>query len=280
MADKAVIHLVSDSTGETVEAAVDAGLAQFDAAEVDIRSHIFIRSAHSVRQTLAAIAAEPGPVFLTLVDDARRQEMIEGCRKLGVEVVSILSPIIQALARRLGQREARKPGKRHDVNADYFARIDAIEYAISHDDGASGDRIAQADVILTGVSRTSKTPTCIYLGVRGIKAANVPLIPGRGAPPELTEAVARGAPVVALTISPNRLAQIRAHRLDAIGGGALEDYAELDQIRREISEARLLFDGLGLPVVDVTRRSIEETAAAIIAEIRASRSRNASEGAA
>ena len=156
----------------------------------------------------------------------------------------------------------------HRLNNDYFDRIAALDFAIAYDDGAIGTRLGQADVILTGVSRTSKTPTCIYLAYRGIKAANMPLVPGAEPDPAFFQAMARGVPVIGLTASPSRLSQIRGQRLEAIGSTKTAEYAELDQIRGEVADARLFFEQHGIPVIDVTRRSIEETAAEVLALLR------------
>ena len=156
----------------------------------------------------------------------------------------------------------------HRITSVYFDRIAALDFAISHDDGALGDRLMQADVILTGVSRTSKTPTCIYLAHRGVKAANVPLVPKTTPDPAFIAAIGKGVPVIGLTASPARLSQIRSQRLEAIGSVQTADYAEIDAIRAEVADARIFFDRHDIPVIDVTRRSIEETAAEILALLR------------
>lgn len=268
-----VLHLISDSTGETVATAASAVISQFEGLELARRQHVFVRTERDVDAALDAIAAEPGLVVYTLLTERLSARLQEGCERLDVPMVPLLEPFFDAMSDFAGGVSARRrPGRQHDLDAAYFDRVSAIDYAMAHDDGATPERLRKADVILVGVSRTSKTPTCLYLAVRGIKAANLPLVPGRAPPPALEEAIAAGTPAVGLIASPTRLVQIRGHRLEAIGAAphrGAEDYADPARVREEVASARLLFDRLGLPVIDVTRRSIEETAAAILALMRA-----------
>ncbi|HSF94311.1 MAG TPA: pyruvate, water dikinase regulatory protein [Thermohalobaculum sp.] len=271
------LHLISDSTGETVHALARAALAPFQ-DEVDVQLHlsVFLRSERDLKAAMALVKANPGPVWLTMVDSAMRAKVEAACAELGVETVAILRPLIAMLERLTGRSPSPKPGMQHRITEDYFDRVAALDYAISSDDGALGARLQRADVILTGISRTSKTPTCIYLAYRGVKAANVPLVPGREPPPELFVAMAGGIPVVGLTASPSRLMQVRSQRLESLGQASLTqsgatEYADLDRIRTEVADARLFFQRHQIPVIDVTRRSIEETAAEILAVLRARR---------
>ncbi|MEM7545052.1 MAG: pyruvate, water dikinase regulatory protein [Pseudomonadota bacterium] len=260
-----IVYLLSDSTGETVARLGTATLSLFDDVDVDRRLRIFIRSDADVKSVVDEIRAEPGLVILTMVDSALREVLLKAAADIGVVAVPALQPILVAMERFLDKTATRRIGSQYRIDDLYYKRIDAIDYAIAHDDGALSDRLARADVILTGVSRTSKTPTCIYLAVRGIKAANLPLVPNVDPPSALFDAVEKGVPVFGLTASPTRLAQIRSHRLEAIGHDQGADYAALEQIRQEVADARLLFDRIGAQVIDVTRRSIEETAAEITA---------------
>jgi regulator of PEP synthase PpsR (kinase-PPPase family) len=217
---------------------------------------------------LEGVRETPGLVWYTLVDPAMRNRIEEVCRDLDVESISVLTPLIDGLSRHLGRAPSHRPGLQHQMGSDYFDRIAALDFAISHDDGAIAERLRRADVILTGVSRTSKTPTCIYLAYRGVRAANVPLLPNREPPQELLDAVKSSIPVIALTASPSRLAQVRSHRLESLGQTSAADYADLERIRNEVAAARLFFQRHQIPVIDVTRRSIEETAAEVLAELR------------
>jgi regulator of PEP synthase PpsR (kinase-PPPase family) len=263
-----IVYLLSDSTGETVGRVGAATLSLFDDTPVDKRLRIFIRSVAEADTVIEEIRNEPGLVILTMVDPDLRQKLIDAAKVIGVTAVPVLQPVIEAAETYLGTTAAPRMGSQYRVDDLYYRRVDAIDYAISHDDGALTDRLSRADVILTGVSRTSKTPTCIYLAVRGVKAANLPLVPGIDPPKVFFDAIAKGLPVIGLTASPTRLAQIRSHRLEAIGHDQGADYAALDIIRQEVADARLLFDRIGAHVIDVTRRSIEETAAEIMAILR------------
>jgi len=267
--DTTPMHLISDSTGETLNAMYRAALARFAGAQPPTHFSIFVRSAADLEAALAKVRAEPGLVIFTLADPANRATLLRTCAEIGVPVVPALEPLVSAMAAQFGRRPADRPGMQHRINSEYFDRIAALDFAIAHDDGALGDRLQQAHVILTGVSRSSKTPTCIYLAYRGIKAANVPLVPKTDPPRAFFDALDRGVPVIGLTASPSRLAQIRQNRLQTIGETKPAEYAELDRIRAEVADARLFFEKHDIPVIDVTRRSIEETAAEIFAILRA-----------
>jgi hypothetical protein len=276
------LHLISDSTGETLHALARAALAPFrHKAETEIHLSVFVRSGRDLDAALAGVRANPGLVWFTVVDSAMQAQIAAACAALGVESAGVLDPLIGMLARVMGETPSHRPGMQHRLNNDYFDRIAALDFAIAHDDGSHGrgtlgERLKRADVILTGISRTSKTPTCIYLAYRGVKAANVPLVPNREPPRELLEAMAAGTPVIGLTASPSRLAHIRGHRLESLGQPAtvpeiaegVAGYADLGRIRAEVADARLFFQRHRIPVIDVTRRSIEETAAEILAELR------------
>lgn len=272
--EKVHLHLISDSTGETVHALARAALAPFARAdEVEIHLSVLVRSSRDVDAALAAIRAQPGPVWFTVVESTLRRRIAACCNELSLPVADVLDPMITALAGLFGEGPTGRPGLQHRMTTSYFDRVAALDYAISHDDGAHdssrlGQRLRQADVILTGISRTSKTPTCIYLAYRGVKAANIPLIPNRTPPQALFDAMAAGVPVIGLTASPARLAHVRRQRLESLGQPETAGYADVDRIRIEVADARLFFQRHRLPVIDVTRRSIEETAAEILAALR------------
>lgn len=263
------LHLISDSTGETLHSLARAALAPFeDSVDVQLHLSVFVRSKRDLAGTLEGIRADPGPIWLTMVNPRMRKRIEKEAAILGLECFAILGPLIAMLERLTGKSASPRPGMQHRVTDDYFDRVLALDYAISHDDGALGPRLMRADVILTGISRTSKTPTCIYLAYRGVKAANVPLIAGQEPPDALFEAMAAGISVVGLTASPSRLVHVRSHRLESLGQPASTDYADLERVRAEVADARLFFQRHAIPVIDVTRRSIEETAAEILAVLR------------
>jgi len=264
------LHCVSDSTGDTIRSVARACLVQFDAA--DIVEHLWplARTPRAMERVLEDIAAFPGPVMFTLVNDALRDQLMAGCRRLKVPCISVLDPIIAALGTFLGEQPSHQPGRQHEMNAEYFMRIEAMDWALAHDDGQLTADLQHTDVILIGVSRTSKTPTCLYLANRGIKAANVPFIPGVPLPHGI-DRNSRSGPagpnmplIVGLTKDPRRLVEIRRARLLSLRQQDETPYVDLDQVRTEISQARRLFTANNWPVIDVSRRSIEETAAAIM----------------
>ncbi|MEM8792683.1 MAG: pyruvate, water dikinase regulatory protein [Pseudomonadota bacterium] len=262
------IHLISDSTGETLLTTIRAVLAPFQHVPVALHQSVFVRSQSDIEAALDQVRRAPGIVFHTLVNQDHRRMVDAGCEELSQFSIPLLDPLIARMGEYLGDHPRHKPGMQYRIDSDYFDRISAMDFAISHDDGALGSRLLRADVILTGVSRTSKTPTCIYLAYRSIRAANMPLVPGIKPDPAFFEALDAGVPAIGLTASPTRLSQVRTHRLEALGDRT-QSYADLEKIREEVAEARLFFQRYGLPVIDVTRRSIEETAAEILAILRA-----------
>src|SRR4051794_37711647 len=220
-----------------------------------------VRTRSQIDRVIAGVEANPGLVLFTMVNDALRQVLQDGCRRLQVPAIPVLDPVIGALAAYLGRESRGLPGKQHLLDSEYFARIDAMTFAINHDDGQSSWGINDADVCLVGVSRTSKTPTCLYLANRGVKAANVPFVPGVSLPAELMQA--QKPLIVGLTNDPERLIHLRRNRLSMLDHNESTDYTDIEAVRTEVREARRIFAEHHWPVIDVTRRSIEETAAAI-----------------
>lgn len=256
------IILMSDATGETVTAAAEAVASQFVEMPVAITLHPFVRSIERAKTLIAGFADVDLVIYTTVNTEISNLVQIAS-KTGGFRAISLLDPVMQAFEKLDGSRPTGQPGKQYSVDKDYLERVSAIDYAISHDDGLSSEYLRQADVILVGVSRTSKTPTCIYLAYQGIRAANVPLVPDQPVPDSFIEALEAGVPAVGLIASPTRLSQIRQHRLKILGNPELTAYAEAKDIQNELASARLFFEKHGLPVIDVTRRSIEETAAAV-----------------
>lgn len=256
------VHLVSDSTGETLNAMAKAVIARFDGVIPIEHIYALVRSHKQMDQVLNAIAGSPGVVLHTIVDRELRTALEDGCRRLGMPQIGALDPLVGALSRYLGASISTRVGAQHALDTDYFNRIGALDYAMAHDDGQSQGDLEQADVVLVGVSRTSKTPTCIYLAHRGVRAANVPLVPGQEAPERLNDL--KNPLIVGLTVSPDRLIQIRRNRLTGLGETRPSTYVDLDSVRDETVKARRMFERRGWPTIDVTRRSIEETAAQVI----------------
>lgn len=258
------VHLVSDATGETLNAIARAALAQFEGVVVHEHFYALVRSQRQLQRAVEHIRAEPGLVFFTLVNPELRQELLRECAAMSLPSYDVLETPIAVMRQFLGAgaAETHRPGGQHDVDQKYLQRIEALNFSIAHDDGQSLDTISDAQVILVGASRTSKTPTCVYLAIRGIRAANVPLVPGAPLPPQLLS-VAKPL-VVGLWASPDRLVQVRRNRLTTLGEARDTGYVDLDSVRTEVANTRKLFEQQDWPVIDVSRRSIEETAAAVL----------------
>jgi regulator of PEP synthase PpsR (kinase-PPPase family) len=256
------LHLLSDSTGETLEMIAKAALAQFDDAEVIRHFWPMVRSQQHLDRIVAELAANPGLVLYTLVNAEIRVRLEERCHVLGLPLVPVLDAVTVALEDHLGQAAHGRPGRQHAMNEAYFARVDAIQFTIAHDDGVGSENWEEADIVLAGVSRTSKTPTSIYLANRGYKVANIPLVVESPLPPNLFEL--RRPLVVGLTTAPKRLIEIRRNRLLSLNQTTETAYVDEDKVEQEVAFARRLFADRGWPVIDVTRRSIEETAAGIM----------------
>lgn len=237
--------------------------ARFDGVIPIEHIYALVRSSKQMDRVLEEVGAAPGVVLHTLVDRELREQLEEGCRRLDMPQIGALDPLVGALSRYLGASLSTRVGKQHALDHEYFNRIGALDYAMAHDDGqGTAEQLEGADVVLVGVSRTSKTPTCIYLAHRGVRAANVPLVPGQEDGERLMHL--KNPLIVGLTVSPDRLIQIRRNRLDGLNADRASTYVDHDAVRDETVKARRAFERRGWPTIDVTRRSVEETAAAIV----------------
>ena len=261
------VHLISDSTGETVTTVARAAVSQFEDVVPVEHVWFFIRTRPQLDKVLAIVEALPGLVIFTLASPELRHALQERCRSLSVPCVPVLDSVMNALAGLLGSAGRPQVGRQHALDEGYFTRIAAIDFAMRHDDGQGIDDLENADVVLVGVSRTSKTPTCVYLAHRGIRAANVPIVAALSQLEHLEKL--RRPLVVGLTISPDALAHIRRNRQKMLGleqgdaGRYGGDYADIQHIREELVLARRMFARHRWPEIDVTKRSVEETAASI-----------------
>ena len=256
------IHLLSDSTGETLEMIAKAALSQFDDSAVVRHFWPMVRSRQHLERIMGEIEGNAGLVIYTLVNAETRSLLEERCRLAGLTAVPALDVVTDALEHHLGQEASGRPGRQHRMDEAYFARVEAIQFTIAHDDGIAWEDWEEADIILAGVSRTSKTPTSIYLANRGYKVANIPIVP-ESPPPDALYGL-RHPMVVGLTTAPDRLVQVRRNRLLSLSQTPDTDYVASDKVADEVKYARRMFADNGWPVIDVTRRSIEETAAAVI----------------
>ncbi len=256
------LHLLSDSTGETLEMIAKAALAQFEGAEVSRHFWPMVRSLQHLDRIMGEVATNPGLVFFTLANADIRARLEERCRALGLPVVPVLDRAVEALETALGQHPHARPGRQHAMDEAYFARVDAIHYTIAHDDGVAWEDWEEADIVLAGVSRTSKTPTSIYLANRGYKVANIPIVVE--SPPPSALFGLKHPLVIGLTTAPERLVQVRRNRLLSLNQAPETTYVDQQWVTSEVQYARRMFADNNWPVIDVTRRSIEETAAAVI----------------
>lgn len=256
------LHLVSDATGETCITIARAAAAQFHGVEAVEHLWSLVRTESQLRHVLDHVEAEPGVVMFTLVDPQLQVLLHEGCRCIEVPCIPLLDTAIAALSSFLGAESRNQPGRQHVMDEAYLKRIEAMNYALAHDDGRAQATLRDADIVLVGVSRTSKTPTCFYLANRGLKAANVPMVPSCPLPPELM--ALKDALVVGLTCHPQQLIDVRRSRMRMIGEIGETAYVDPLQVEEEVRQARRLFAEAAWPVIDVSQRSIEETAAAIL----------------
>jgi len=261
-----VMHLVSHASGELVEMLARNAIIQLDGVEVKRRLWKMVRRLNQIPEILSALASSPGYVLHSISHSDVREALETGCRLLNIPCQFALEPLIGQLAAYSGAAIQFHNSSRDTFDEDYYRRVEAMKYTLAHDDGIGSDDLEGADVILVGVSRTTKTPTCMYLASRGIKAANVPLVAGAPTPSGLLRA--KEPLIVGLTINPAHLAMVRAARLKKLNDDANTVYADLDCLRKEVLEARRLFVRCGWPVIDTSQRAIEQTASMIIDMLR------------
>ncbi|GGH33657.1 putative pyruvate, phosphate dikinase regulatory protein [Alsobacter metallidurans] len=265
------LHLVSDATGETLIAVSRAAAAQYQGISAIEHVYPLVRTSTQLDRVLGELEAAPGMVLYTLVEPELAGRLEEACREFGCPCLSVLDPVLSMFQSYLGTVSTHRPGAQHVLNGDYFKRIDALNYTMMHDDGQLPEDLESADIILIGVSRTSKTPTSIYLANRGVKTANIPLVPGIPLPPGI-ESVKHPL-IVGLVASPERIVQIRQNRLLTLNASDQSPYVDKLAVTEEIALSRKLCARHNWPIIDVTRRSIEETAAAIMDHLKRHRLR-------
>ncbi|MBX3579293.1 MAG: kinase/pyrophosphorylase [Rhizobiaceae bacterium] len=256
------LHLISDSTGETLIAAGRAAAAQYKNARAIEHIYPLIRTEKQVATVFEDIENEPGIVLYTVVDQTLAGLIDSRCTAMGLPSVSVLEPVLTVFQSYLGTPAGRRVGAQHVLDAQYFKRIDALNFTMEHDDGQLPDDVDDADIVLIGISRTSKTPTSVYLANRGIKTANIPIVLGVPLPESLTRATR--PLIVGLVATAERISQVRQNRILGTDYDA-QGYIDRATISEELTYARQLCTRHGWPMIDVSRRSIEETAAAIVA---------------
>ncbi|KQZ15070.1 MULTISPECIES: pyruvate, water dikinase regulatory protein [unclassified Mesorhizobium] len=257
------LHLISDATGETLLAAGRAAAAQYKDARAIEHIYPLIRNEKQLMKVFDDIEEEPGIVLYTMVDQNLSRMIDERCGAMGLPYVSVLEPVLTVFQSYLGTPAGRRVGAQHVLDADYFRRIDALNFTMEHDDGQLSDDLDEADIVLIGISRTSKTPTSIYLANRGIKTANIPIVLGVPMPDSLAKATR--PLIVGLVATAERISQVRQNRVLGNAGYDAANYTDRSNISEELVYARQICSRHGWPMLDVSRRSIEETAAAIVA---------------
>ncbi len=257
------LHLISDSTGETVSSVARAALAQFETVEPDEHVWSLVRTPAQLEKVLLAVEEEPGVVLYTVVNQTLSDTIKQFCHQRNLPCIPVLSRVVMEMAAYLGAEVSSEPGRQHILSEDYFSRVEAMEFTLAHDDGQATWDLEEADIVVVGVSRTSKSPTCVTLANRGYKAANIPFVHNIPLPENLFKL--KRPLIVGLTIGPDRLKQIRQTRLQSIDQRSGESsYADHEQIIEEVKASKRLFQKHRWPSIDVTRRSVEETAANII----------------
>ncbi len=256
------VHLISDSTGETLSSVSRAVLSQFEGVESQDFIWPLTRSKVQLEKVMESITKNPGIVLYTILQDELIEVLKNHCYDLQVPCIPVLSRIITEFSNYLGMNMNHTIGRQHILGEEYFSRVEAINYTINHDDGQSTWDLYDADIVIVGVSRTSKSPTSVYLSCRGYKTANVPFVSLETIPETLYDL--KKPLVVGLTINPEKLVQIRQSRLASIGQDIKTDYIDVDSVKAEVAESRKLFAKLNCPIIDVTKKSVEETAARII----------------
>lgn len=255
------VHLISDATGETLHSVAKAAMAQFQGLTIQQHAYSLVRSERQLQRACDRIRDNPGLVLFTIVNTKLRTELVAQLSLMGLPNFDVMEGPVGLMARVFNTQSTARTGGQHEVDQEYLHRMESLNYMVEHDDGSNLD-LGNAEVILVGASRTSKTPTCVYLAMRGIRAANVPLVLGIDAPSQL---VTFTKPlIIGLWVSPERLVQIRRNRLITMGVQKETDYVDIEKVRGEVMTTRRLYEYHGWPSIDVTRRSIEETAATIM----------------
>lgn len=258
------LHLISDSTGETLGAISRAVISQFNNVEVEEYMWCLIRTKQKLTEVIKNIKKNSGIVLYTILNQELLDFLIKECAKENIKLIPALDQVIQGFSDFLGENTIKQSGRQHILDDEYFKKIEAINFTINHDDGQNLDNLDKADIILVGPSRTSKSPTCVYLSHRGIKAANVPFICGVELPKILYEL--KNVLIIGMMVNPNILMQIRKNRMMMLNKNfsSENDYLSIEEIKKETLEARKIYLREKWPILDVTRKSIEETSATII----------------
>ena len=264
MSNNYQIFLISDSTGETLDRIFLSLKAQFKNIEYKVNSYSFTRTENQILKILDLAKNEPNSIILyTIVDNSLAKFLANNCDQKKIPCFGVLGSLILSFSKLFNQKASHEPSGQHVLNEEYYNRIEAIQFTMNHDDGNLLKDVEKSDIILLGVSRTSKTPTSIYLANKGYKTANIPLV-NKSSIPEIIKKNPQKFCIVGLTTEAERLADIRKNRMNSLKEKSNQDYTDLEKIRKEVEEAKNTFKKYNWPAIDVTRKSVEETAASII----------------
>lgn len=266
------IYLVSDSTGETVINVARSALAHFEDLHMEEHLWSLVRTKGQIDKLATALQKNKGIVMYTLVNEELQGYLREICSNLQILAIPVLLEVVSALSTYLGMKTINLPGRQHVLNEEYFTRISAINFALAHDDGQAYFDISNADIILVGPSRTSKSPTSIYLAYRGYKTANIPYVSGQKLP-EIIEKLEKPL-IVGLLVSPERLVDIRKNRINNLNDATNYNYIDYDKVQEEVLEAKKIYQKNKWPIIDVTKKSVEEAATNIISLYEQKKLRN------
>jgi len=269
---KCTIHIVSDGSGATSEAVVDAAVVQFPDVEFELKRHAGVRTREQVLTVVAQAQHDKGIIVHTIVITEIRRLLLRECRQRVIDNVDLTGPLLGKVSQHVEMRPILRPGASHGLSDEYFRRIEAIQFTVGHDDGQGLDTLGEADIVLVGVSRASKTPLSIFLSLRGWRVANIPIVLGVNPPKELEQIDQTS--IVALMISSEELTRIRQHRVKALGSFTTGEYADPDKVREELAYCRrIIRRGHPWPIVVVTGKSIEESAKEVISIVESQRAR-------
>lgn len=266
MGAKPIVYVLSDSVGETAELVIKAGLSQFNNGEYKIHRIAYVEDKETINESIQLAKEKNGIIGFTLVDPELRKYTNERAIQMNIEAIDIMGPMLSAMERVFDSAPRLEPGLVHKLDEDYFKRVEAIEFAVKYDDGRDSRGIARADIILIGVSRTSKTPLSQYLAHKSIKVANIPIVPEVEPPEELFGV--DPSKCIGLRISPAKLNDIRKERLKALGLGDQATYANIQRIHQELDFFNKIVDRIGCKVIDVSHKAVEETANVILQTIK------------
>ncbi len=264
--EKPIVYIVSDSVGETAELVTKAAASQFDLSKIELRRIPYVEDEGTISEVISMAKESDSIIIFTLVIPELRVFLLEEARKANVTAVDVVGPAIDGMQLLFKEPPRFRPGRVHQLDEDYFRKVEAIEFAVKYDDGRDPRGLLRADIILIGVSRTSKTPLSMYLAHKRIKAANVPLVPEVAPPEELYKVDPNKC--VGLTINPEKLIEIRSERLKSLGLQAQANYAKMERIKFELSYARQVMEEIGCPTIDVSNKAVEETANIIMEKLR------------